>query len=122
MEIEGIVKVIKDEHQVSEKFKKREIVVTTEETYPQHILIEFSQDKCNLVDNRNVGDRVKVSVNISGREWADPKTGEVRYFNSIKGWKIELLNQGSTPVATPAPAQAAPVPAVVEGEDSDLPF
>jgi hypothetical protein len=120
MEIEGIVKVIKDEHQVSEKFKKREIVVTTEETYPQHILIEFSQDKCNLVDNRNVGDRVKVSVNISGREWADPKTGEVRYFNSIKGWKIELLNQGSTPVATPAPAQAAPVPAL--DDTQDLPF
>jgi hypothetical protein len=120
MEIEGVLKVIKEEQQVSEKFKKREIVVTTEETYPQHILIEFNQDKCNLVDNRNVGDKVKVSVNISGREWADPKTGEVRYFNSIKGWKIELLSQGSTPVATPAPATAAPVPALDDAQD--LPF
>jgi hypothetical protein len=118
MEIEGSIKVIKDEQQVSEKFKKREIVVTTDETYPQHILIEFNQDKCNLVDNRNVGDKVKVSVNISGREWSDPKTGEFRYFNSIKGWKIELLNQGSTPVATPAPAQAAPIPPVEELDDA----
>ena len=121
MEIEGNIKVIKDEVQVSDKFKKREIVVTTDETYPQHILIEFNQDKCNLVDNRNVGDKVKVSVNIYGREWSDPKTGEVKYFNSIKGWKIELINQGSTPVAAqPVATPAAPVPAVDDVQD--LPF
>lgn len=120
MQVEGTIKVIKDEIQVSDKFKKREIVVTTDETYPQHILIEFNQDKCNLVDNRNVGDKVKVSINISGREFADKNTGEIRYFNSIKGWKIELLSQGSTPVAAqPAPATTAPVPAV---DESELPF
>ena len=118
MEIEGTIKVIKDEVQVSDKFKKREMVVTTDETYPQHILIEFNQDKCNLVDNRKEGDKVKVSVNLSGREWADPKTGEVKYFNSIKGWKVELVSQGSTPVvATPAPAQVAPVPVVEDTEE-----
>lgn len=118
MQVEGTIKVIKDEVQVSDKFKKREMVVTTDETYPQHILIEFNQDKCNLVDNRNVGDKVKVSINISGREFADKNTGEIRYFNSIKGWKIELLSQGSTPVAAqPAPTTAAPVPSVDESGD-----
>lgn len=120
MEIEGIIKVINDEQQVNATFKKREIVVTTDETYPQHILIEFNQDKCNMVDNRNVGDKVKVHVNIRGRMWEDKTKGVDRYFNTIQGWKIELLNQGSTPVATPAPAQAAPVPAVDDTEE--LPF
>jgi len=117
MQLEGTIKVIKDEQQVSATFKKREIVITTDETYPQHILIEFNQDKCNLVDNRNVGDKVKVSINISGREYADKNTGEVKYFNSIKGWKIELLSQGSAPVAAqPVATPAAPVPAMDDSE------
>ena len=36
------------------------------------------------------GDKVKISVNHRGREWTSP-TGEVKYFNSIIGWKIEKL-------------------------------
>ena len=115
MEIEGILKVIKDEQQVSDKFKKREIVVTTDETYPQHILIELNQDKCNMVDNRNVGDKVKVHVNIRGRVWEDKTKGVDRYFNTIQGWKIELISQGTAPVAQPAPDTPA------EGVD-DLSF
>jgi len=115
MEIEGILKVIKDEQQVSDKFKKREIVVTTDETYPQHILIELNQDKCNMVDNRNVGDKVKVHVNIRGRMWEDKTKGVDRYFNTIQGWKIELLSQGTAPVSKPAPA----VPAA---ESDETPF
>lgn len=114
MQVEGIIKVINDEQQVSPTFKKRELVVTTDETYPQHILIEFNQDKCNLVDNRNVGDKVKVHINIRGREWKNPK-GETKYFNQIQGWKIELLSQGTAPVSQAAPA----VPAA---DDTEAPF
>ena len=40
-------------------FRKREVVVTTEEQYPQHILVEFVQDKCDLLNNYQVGDQVK---------------------------------------------------------------
>jgi hypothetical protein len=118
MQVEGTLKVINDEQQVSDKFRKREIVVTTDETYPQHILIEFQQDKCNLVDNRNVGDKVKVSINIRGREYTNKTTGEVKYFNSIQGWKIELVS--SVPVAQAAATPAAPVPAV--DKDDSVPF
>jgi hypothetical protein len=46
MEVTGKVKVVNPEQQVSASFKKRELVVTTEEQYPQHIMIEFTQDKC----------------------------------------------------------------------------
>ena len=31
-------------------FRKREVVATTEEQYPQHILVEFIQDKCDLLN------------------------------------------------------------------------
>ena len=88
MEVNGVIKVIGDVQEVSASYKKRESVVSTEEQYPQSISIEFPQDKTSLLDFYNVGDKVKVSINLGGREWVNP-AGETKYFNSIKGWKIE---------------------------------
>lgn len=125
MEISGKVRVINPEQQVSASFKKRELVVTTDEQYPQHILIEFTQDKCDLLNNYSIGEEVKVSINLRGREWVNPQ-GETRFFNSIQGWRIEKA--GAT---TAAPVQAPPVPAAAafppatsinEDEPDDLPF
>ena len=122
MEVTGKVKVVNPEQQVSASFKKRELVVTTEEQYPQHIMIEFTQDKCDLLSNYRTGDPVKVSINLRGREWVNPQ-GETRYFNSIQGWRIERLDA--------APAQTPPMPAAEafapatnlnEDEPDDLPF
>jgi hypothetical protein len=92
MEVKGKVKVVNPEVAVSESFRKRELVVTTEEQYPQFISIEFSQDKCDLLNGLNVGDSVTVGINLRGREWVSP-SGETKYFNQINGWKIE--NNGS---------------------------
>ena len=69
-------------------FRKREMVVTTDEQFPQHIMIEFTQDKCDLLNSYKVGEPVKVSINLRGREWVNPQ-GETKYFNSIQGWRIE---------------------------------
>lgn len=88
MEVNGVIKVIGDVQEVSASYKKRELVVTTQEQYPQFISIEFPQDKTSLLDFFSVGDAVKVSINLGGREWINP-AGETKYFNSIKGWKIE---------------------------------
>jgi hypothetical protein len=123
MEVSGNIKVINPEQQVSPTFKKRELVVTTEETYPQHIIIEFTQDKCDLLNSYAIGDAVKVSINLRGREWQSPQ-GETKYFNSVQGWRIEKESGAtSAPAASTssAPATPAPIPAALEGED-DLPF
>jgi len=88
MEVKGKVKVVNAEQVVSASFRKRELVVTTEEQYPQHILIEFAQDKCDLLNSVNVGDDVTVSINLRGRVWVNPD-GETKYFNQIQGWKLE---------------------------------
>src|SRR5688500_12564877 len=90
MEVVGKVKVINAVQQVSASFKKRELVVTTDEQYPQMIMIEFTQDKCDLLNNYNIGEQVKVSINLRGREWINPQ-GEAKYFNSIQGWRIEKM-------------------------------
>jgi hypothetical protein len=88
MEVTGRIKVINPTQEVSASFKKRELVVVTAEQYVQHILIEFAQDKCDLLDNFQEGQEVKVSINLRGREWVNPQ-GETKYFNQIQGWKIE---------------------------------
>lgn len=124
MEVTGKIKVVGAEQQVSASFKKRELVVTTEEQYPQSIMIEFVQDKTDLLNTVQVGDNVKVSINLGGREWVNPQ-GETKYFNSIKGWRIEKI-QSEAPAqqAPPLPAAAAFEPAAnfTEEEHDDLPF
>jgi len=89
MDVTGILKVKGQTQQVSEKFKKREIVITDNSSqYPQHISFQLTQDKCSIIDNYNVGDEIKVHFNLRGREWTSPQ-GEVKYFNSLEAWRIE---------------------------------
>lgn len=87
-EVLGKIKVINVEQQVTTTFKKRELVVTTNEQYPQHISINFVQDKCDLLNGYKVGDDVKVGINLRGKEYVNQQ-GETKYFNDIQGWKIE---------------------------------
>lgn len=106
MEVQGKIKMIGETQTFgSNGFKKREVVVTTEEQYPQHIMIEFVQDKTDLLNNFQEGQPVKIGVNLRGREWVNPQ-GETKYFNSIQGWRIENLaagnNAGNTPPVPPA--------------------
>ncbi len=133
MEVSGTVKRISDTQQVSANFRKREIVVTTEEQYPQHLSIEFVQDKTDLLDTYREGEKVTIGINLRGREWTSPQ-GEVKYFNSIQGWRIEKAG-GAAPSPAPSSAEGfasensqgndfskPPGMAPYEEDDDDLPF
>jgi hypothetical protein len=96
MEITGTIKKIDEAKTFGSGFRKREVVLTTDEQYPQFLLVEFTQDKCDLLNNYNVGDLVKISINLRGREWVSPQN-ETKYFNSIQGWRIEKMNDQSPP-------------------------
>jgi hypothetical protein len=126
----GTVKVLNNTVQVSEKFSKREFVVTdTSSMYPQDILFQATQDKCSLLDAVQVNEQVEVSFNLRGREWTNPQ-GEVKYFNSLEAWRIEKVGQNAPqgmpqggpsamnldPIATPSAAVNT------DSEDDDLPF
>lgn len=125
MEIQGRVKVIGETQSFgSNGFRKREVVITTEEQYPQHIMVEFIQDKTDLLDNYQVGQQVKISINLRGREWVNPQ-GETKYFNSIQGWRIEALQaENSNNDIPPVPPADAFEPAgdLNEDDHDDLPF
>jgi len=92
--IEGIIKRIMNEVVISDKFKKREVVIATQSEYPQNIMVEFHQDNCAILDQYAEGELVNVSVNIRGREWINPQ-GEAKYFNTLQGWRIERIGEGS---------------------------
>jgi len=117
MEIKGTIKAIKATEVVSEKFSKRELVVTTEEQYPQHIAIQFTQDKCDLLNKFSIGQSVEVGINLKGREWTSPQ-GEVKYFNTIEGWRVS----SQTATSEQHPQELAPEPMTQEENDDLLPF
>ena len=125
MEVQGTIKLI-DETKTygSNGFRKRELVLTTDEQYPQHLMIEFVQDKTDLLNNFQVGQQVNISINLRGREWVNPQ-GETKYFNSIQGWRIELVqageNAGNMPPVPPMEA-FEPAENLKEEDYDDLPF
>lgn len=125
MEVKGRIKLIEDTKTYGNNgFRKREMVVTTEEQYPQHILIEFVQDKCDLLNTYQLGQQVVVSINLKGREWVNPQ-GETKYFNSVQGWRIENVQQDETQSGLPPvpPADAfEPASNFNEEDHDDLPF
>ena len=113
MEIQGRVKQIFPSQTMGQNgFEKRDLVIITEDIYPQTIIIQFTQQRCDLLDSLQVGQRVKVYVNIRGREWTSPQ-GEIKYFNTIEAWKIEVIQTTNVanqqPVQQPV-AQTAPAP------------
>lgn len=130
--IQGTIKVINPTQVISDRFSKREFVIETQDTYPQQVIFQTTQDKCSLLDQVQVGEFVDVSFNLRGREWTSPQ-GEVKYFNTIEAWRIEKVGQGTgIPVGGPSPMSlgADPIPVAQtasalesNNDDSDdLPF
>ena len=116
MELLGKIKLIGDIKTYGDNgFRKRELVLTTEEQYPQHILIEFIQNNCELLDNYSIGQTVRIGINIRGREWESPDQG-IKYFNSIQGWRIESLDDQ---VMDSAP-EDLPIENDISPKDDDL--
>lgn len=129
MELQGTIKKITDVQTFASGFQKREMIILTEEQYPQPISVEFLQDKADLLNNYSEGDKVKVSINIRGREWTSPQN-EVKYFNSIVGWRVEKLAEGgfenepvqARPQQNASQSTSSAGTDVFAEDDDDLPF
>lgn len=111
-----------DTQRVSDRFSKREFVVEKKETagtseFVENIKFQLTQDKCDLIENLQIGDEVKVSFNIRGRRWE--KNGQVSYFNNLEAWRIE---KNDTSVGQPdiPPPSIDDIPP--EEPDDVLPF
>jgi len=116
--ITGKIAVINETQLVSDRFKKREFVLITDEDtkYPQFRKLEFVQDKCDILDQYQVGQTVDVEFNMNGRKWESPKG--VQYFNCDQAWKISAVTQQ----ATHGPGDEAPLPPAFPDDDPAIPF
>ncbi len=133
MEVVGTLKVKSETQKVSERFTKRDFVLTTEAStpYPQHVSFQITQDKCSLLDQFNEGEEIKVQFNLRGREWKSPQ-GETKFFNTLEAWRIERLqgsnNGGQTTQNTNQASNttintsSAPVFTANTDDNDDLPF
>lgn len=126
MEVTGQLKLKGQVQKVSEKFQKRDFVLSTDLStpYPQHVSFQITQDKCSLLDQFNEGEELRVQFNLRGREWQSPQ-GETKFFNTLEAWKIEKVS------GSPAAAQSnssmnvntsAPVFNSSISDADDLPF
>ncbi len=123
MEIKGKVHFVSDVINVTETFRKRELVIEFAENpqYPEFVKFEAIQDRVSLMDDVKLGQDVEVFFNLKGREWTN-KQGEKQYFNTLQVWKVNAL--GAAEAGSPStPAYAPPVDiSSTPGEDDDLPF
>lgn len=130
MEVVGTLKAKFDTQKVSERFQKREFVLTTEANtpYPQHVSFQVTQDKCTMLDQFSDGEELKVQFNLRGREWNGPQG--VKYFNTLEAWRIERVTGGAASSSSSSNASAgsvssgssAPVFTSNPSDNDDLPF
>ena len=124
MEIRGKVHEIGATQNVTETFKKRDLIVAYAENpqFVEYIRFEATQDRVSIFDNLAIGDEVEVSFNLRGRPWTNQQ-GVTTYFNSLVAWRVtKLANTASAPAPgygdIPAPVDISSTGA----DDDDLPF
>ena len=136
----GTVKKICETQTFPSGFAKRDLVIEEEKDgkWPNIVAFTFKKDAVSKLDDLKVGDRVKITFAVDGREWTDPRTQNVRYFTDLTALRVELQTanpfQGpdGAPPAAPGPSFMPPPPApsfpsafpsdAPSVDDEDLPF
>lgn len=120
-DLEGKLTEKYDTKEISDRFRKREFVLEVQENNPtfdrvNYVKFQLTQDKCELLDQYNVGDNLKVSFNIRGNRWE--KNGNVSYFTNLEAWRMEKSGGSSEPAQPAAP----PADIADESDSDELPF
>jgi len=111
MQLQGVIKLIQETQTFDSGFMKRQMVLTTDEKFPQDLAIEFVKDKTSILDMFTAGDVVDVAINLRGNEYNG------KYYVNLQGWKIN--KEGSDQAAPQSNTQPIAAPTSI---DNDLPF
>lgn len=76
---------------------------TGQEFDPNYPTFDFTQRGCAELDKYKQGDKVRIRFDVSGVRYSDKQTHEEKYFNSLRGFRIE-------PFVAQQPQQPAPQP------------
>ena len=125
MKITGKLLECLDTVQVSERFRKREFVLEYADNpeYPEYIKFELAQERCEILDPFQPGQKVRVEFDLKGRRWTDPQ-GQVKYFNSLRAWRLnEVASETSTSPDPSGGSEDIPLPENLGPPNSDeIPF
>lgn len=95
-EAEGkLIKKYETENKTA-SFRAREFVIEIEGQYPNYVKFQLTQDRCDIIDDLNEGERIKVSFDLRGREWNG------KYFTNLNAWRVGRVE------AAPSVADAPP--------------
>ncbi len=108
-------------------WSKQEFIFEYQEgNFPAQICMNvWGEDKVRELDKYQVGDKVKVSFNLSSREFNG------RWYTDVRAWRIEPAGgvaqqqySHSAGIQTPPPMEIAPAPSIddLPVGDDDLPF
>ena len=81
-------------------FYRREFVLDctrynpdTGEPWENHPKFELSGNKCSLIEQFQIGQKLTVDFSLKGAKYPDQQTGEIKYFTSINAFRIALAEQ-----------------------------
>lgn len=118
-EVEGKLHKKFDTESKTASFQAREFVIEVDGNYPQFVKFQLVQDKCDLIDNMEEGEVIKVHFDLRGREWNG------KYFTNLNAWRVEKAQAAES---QPAPESGADASFPSAGDeppteaDDDLPF
>jgi len=124
-EAQGVIHSIDETKEYGQNgFTKREFVIKLtgegeNPDYPNYVALELIKDKCQLMDQYQVGEEVNVHFNLSGRLWSQPGKPE-KCFTSLQAWRVERASDAAQQAAPAASFDAPPFPG--QGFDDDVPF
>ena len=92
IQLQGRIHSIGPIIQISDNFNKLELVLITDidTSYPQHVLVQFSNKNIDKINGHHVGHHVAISINIRGRLYID-KQGIEKAFTTIEGWSLTKI-------------------------------
>lgn len=101
MKVLGTIESLGSKNQITEKFAKQEVIIVTEDKFPQTLCVQFTNDNISKLAQFKVNDLVEISINIQGRKWEAPD-GVIKYFTSLDGWSIGLAGSADMTPMSPA--------------------
>jgi len=112
---QGKIIKIGSTEQVTEKFRKREFAITTNEQYPQKLKFDLINNNVDYLDDFNIGDDIKISFLVKGNEYKD------KIYINLTAVAIGLIEDESKP-AKPRKVQETKVETIDNDDFDDLPF
>lgn len=105
---EGEIKLINKTQTWDSGFKKREIIVTSNDMFPQDIKFEFLKDDVEMLDGFKKGQKVVIDFNLRGNEY------QGKYYTNLNAIGISKLGKSTKKEEMPDLSS--------DGDEDDIPF